>query len=269
MERLTTFFALRHNNLGFQMKRVILLVVVAAMTMAGSANADLIITGVIDGDLTGGNPKAVVLTATADIADLAIYGIGSANNGGGTDGEEFTLSGSASTGDQIVIAGNSDSVDFFTNCFSGLVILQDGAANINGDDAVELFQNGLVIDTYGVIDVNGDGETWDYTDGYAVRTGGAAGTFDQANYDSQFAVLDGLDEQSQKTALAGAFGFSTSTTDCILGDVDMNGVVEFLDINPFIGILTSNGFQCEADCDEDGMVTFLDIQPFIDILANN
>ena len=56
--------------------------------------------------------------------------------------------------------------------------------------------------------------------------------------------------------------------DCLLGDVDLNGSVEFLDINPFIDVLSSNGFQCEADIDEDGMVTFLDIQPFITILAN-
>ena len=54
---------------------------------------------------------------------------------------------------------------------------------------------------------------------------------------------------------------------CLLGDVDLNGSVEFLDIQPFINVLSSNGFQCEADIDEDGMVTFLDIQPFIEILS--
>jgi len=56
-----------------------------------SVNAQLIITGVADGDLSGGLPKAVEFFATEDIADLSIYGFGSANNGGGTDGEEFTF----------------------------------------------------------------------------------------------------------------------------------------------------------------------------------
>ena len=51
------------------------------------------------------------------------------------------------------------------------------------------------------------------------------------------------------------------------GDVDMNGGVTFLDINPCILVLSSNGFQAEADCDCDGDVDFLDIQPFINILA--
>ena len=51
------------------------------------------------------------------------------------------------------------------------------------------------------------------------------------------------------------------------GDVNLDGGVTFLDINPFILVLSSNGFQAEADCDCDGDVDFLDIQPFINILA--
>ncbi len=53
------------------------------------------------------------------------------------------------------------------------------------------------------------------------------------------------------------------------GDVNLDGIVTFLDINPFILLLASNGFQAEADCDCDGDLDFLDIQPFIDILAGN
>lgn len=53
----------------------------------------------------------------------------------------------------------------------------------------------------------------------------------------------------------------------LLGDVDLDGFVTFLDISPFIALLSSSGFQAEADCNEDGMVTFLDIAPFISILS--
>jgi hypothetical protein len=52
---------------------------------------DLVITGVVDGPLQGGTPKAIEICALTDIADLSNYGIGSANNGGGSGGEEFTL----------------------------------------------------------------------------------------------------------------------------------------------------------------------------------
>ena len=61
---------------------------------------------------------------------------------------------------------------------------------------------------------------------------------------------------------------TTSGGPILLGDVDLNGVVNFLDIQAFIDVLSGNGFQDEADIDLDGAVTFLDIQPFIEILAS-
>jgi exonuclease III len=55
--------------------------------------------------------------------------------------------------------------------------------------------------------------------------------------------------------------------DALLGDVNLDGVVNFLDIAPFIGLLTNTGFQAEADTNQDGTVSFLDIAPFIAILS--
>ena len=42
----------------------------------------LTLTGVIDGPLPGGTPKALELYANCNVADLSQYGLGSANNGG-------------------------------------------------------------------------------------------------------------------------------------------------------------------------------------------
>ena len=53
----------------------------------------------------------------------------------------------------------------------------------------------------------------------------------------------------------------------LLGDVNLSGAVDFLDISPFIGLLTTGTFQFEADINGDGEVNFLDISPFIQILA--
>jgi len=188
------------------MKKTILTCATLAFGVA-SSQAALLIAGVIDGDLSGGNPKAIVLQSDMAIADLSTWGVGSANNGGGTDGEEFTLSGSVAAGQYIIVAANSDSTTFFNDNFaaSDFVAFESGASNINGDDAVELFNNGSVVDTYGDISVDGTGETWEYADGYAVRTGGAAGVFDQNNYSSNNGVLDQLDEAAQASALGGAF----------------------------------------------------------------
>ena len=54
----------------------------------------------------------------------------------------------------------------------------------------------------------------------------------------------------------------------VLCDVNRDGIVNFLDISPFIGVLSSGGNQAEADCNEDGIVSFLDIAPFIVALSS-
>ena len=73
--------------------------VASVCSVVCTLSGDLLITAVYDGPLTGGVPKGVELYVLNDIPDLSDYGLGSANNGGGTDGEEFTFpAGSATAG---------------------------------------------------------------------------------------------------------------------------------------------------------------------------
>ena len=67
----------------------------------------------------------------------------------------------------------------------------------------------------------------------------------------------------------GYSGFQDLPFNVLLGDVDRNGRVDFLDIAPFITVLATGGFQVQADIDGDGAVSFLDIQPFIIILSGS
>lgn len=145
---------------------------------------DLLITGVVDGPLTGGIPKAIEFYVINDIPDLSIYGVGAANNGGGTDGEEFTFPADAATaGDFIYLATESTA---FNDFFGFTPDYTDGSApSVNGDDAIELFENGVVIDTFGDINVDGTGQPWEYLDGWTYRVSGteADGTiFNIANW---------------------------------------------------------------------------------------
>ena len=55
----------------------------------------------------------------------------------------------------------------------------------------------------------------------------------------------------------------------VLGDVNQDGIVNFLDISPLINLLTLGVFQAEADINGDGMVNFLDISPFITLLTSS
>ena len=50
------------------------------------------------------------------------------------------------------------------------------------------------------------------------------------------------------------------------GDVNMDGVVDFFDISPFVDLLSSGEFQAEADTTCNGVVDFFDISPFIALL---
>jgi len=54
----------------------------------------------------------------------------------------------------------------------------------------------------------------------------------------------------------------------LLGDVNLDGSVNFSDISPFISLLSSGGFLPEADINRDGSVTFSDISPFISVLSS-
>ena len=54
----------------------------------------------------------------------------------------------------------------------------------------------------------------------------------------------------------------------LLGDCNQDGVVNFLDIGPFISILAAADYLAEADVFGDGVISFLDIQPFIEILSS-
>jgi len=140
------------------------------LTLGVFGQSDLIISAVYDGPLSGGTPKGIELYAINDVSDLSLYGVGSANNGGGTDGEEFTLSGSALAGDYIYVASEMPQ---FTAFFGFAPNYADGSMGINGDDAIELFKEGSVVDLFGDIDVDGTGEAWDHVDSWAHRNDNA------------------------------------------------------------------------------------------------
>mgnify|MGYP001942600444 CR=1 FL=1 len=159
----------------------------------------IMLSGVIDGPLSGGIPKAIELYISSDIADLSRCGIGSANNGGGSDGQEFTFPADAvSAGSFIYLA--SESVGF-ENFFGFAPNYTGSAANVNGDDAIELFCDGEVVDTFGDINTDGTGQAWEYKDGWAYRnanTTAKGATFDLSDW--TLSGKDALDGQSNNGA---------------------------------------------------------------------
>jgi hypothetical protein len=93
-------------------------------------------------------------------------------------------------------------------------------------------------------------------------TGLAAG-----DYSISLADAGGSFRDSAGAFIAANNNLSFTVSEVLLGDVNLDGVVNFLDIAPFIGVLSGNTFQAEADVNLDGTVNFLDIAPFISILS--
>ena len=93
--------------------------------------------GIIDFNVPEGssNGKAIHVSVNADIADLSVYGIGVANNGGGTDGVEYIFPAEpASAGGpdfRGAVARGQDRLLRRLHHFSA-VYLDDGSSNING-----------------------------------------------------------------------------------------------------------------------------------------
>ena len=171
----------------------------------------MLITGVMDGTLTGGLPKAIELYALADINNLSQYGLGSANNGGGSDGIELAFPPmNVAAGTYLHIATEEIVYDDF---FLDLPDFISNASNINGNDAIELFCGGTVIDVFGDPNMDGSGQPWDYTDGWAYRNNNTTpnfGNFNLANW--TFSGPNALDGESDNSSAAIPFPIHSFTS---------------------------------------------------------
>ena len=171
---------------------LILSLVLINLTVFTQNNLEL--AGVLDLDVpTGGSTgKAIHVRALQNISDLSIYGIGIANNGGGTDGQEYTFpSISLNIGEDVIVCRDTVAINsYFVGCSPFNLVLLDDQAVItqNGDDAIELFENGIVIETFGDINVDGTGEPWEYKDSWAYKDTSGSVTFNGLNW-----VMGGVD----------------------------------------------------------------------------
>lgn len=124
-----------------------------------------------DAGVTG---KAVHVVADSAIAHLNIYGIGVANNGGGTDGQEYTFPDVAvNAGDHILVVRDSQALaNYFGMCwgeFDHVFVDPSGNISQNGDDAIELYRANTVVEVFGDIDADGSGLFWEYEDAWAYK----------------------------------------------------------------------------------------------------
>ena len=122
---------------------------------------------------------------------------------------------------------------------------------MNGDDAVEVFENGEVIDLFGQIDLDGTGTVWEYTDTWVYRncSTGPDTTFQVGDW--TIAPINTFDNQTSNATTPMSMPIGTYTTVCPQIVIAVDDIVEVsynmaasfmpLDNDNIPGILTNGG----------------------------
>lgn len=225
---------------------------------------DLILTGVIDGPLSGGLPKALEFYVVNDIADLSTFGVSRTN----ADDVDYNFPAvSATAEDYIYLTRDSAGFhDYFG--FAADFITTSNAANGNGDDAYLLFEQLSQIDAFGEANMDGTGTPWEYQDSWAYRKDGTGPDGDVFVVDNWLFgtpnILDGSSTNADATSpfpigtyspiapteitandddLAADYNATTTlnvlANDVIPGDVTSLTIIT----NPTAGIAMANGIM--------------------------
>lgn len=197
-------------------RMMVLLLILAA---AGFAQAGVTITGVLDGGLTGGVPKAVELYVYGT-EDLTGWSVKNYNNGYTTVSNTTTLSGTY-TNEFVYVTctqTNPSSMTVFNTIWGSLGgdflnVLGGDSPNTNGDDAIALHDaSDAIVDVYGVIGEDGTGKAWEYTDSWAIKNDDAADSpiFNVLSWTiAPLNSTDGMTEEGHRTSVPfGTYVFS-------------------------------------------------------------
>ena len=155
-----------------------------------------IITGIMDGDCSGGNPKVLEIYANGTV-DFSNFSLENQTNAATTWGNTLSLAPLQVRTNSFVYVVYGDPAAIgpvfaaeFPEIPSSDVFITGTSPttlNINGDDRVRLINSTTmaVIDQYGAEGVDGSGTAWEYLDSWAKRnngTGPDGATFVASNW---------------------------------------------------------------------------------------
>lgn len=237
------------------------------------------------GSSVEGTRDWIEVTNTGDTP--VILGPGPGNDGVAYDDESANINVALIFPNETLMPGESiillldsdpDNTTAFTNSgeeflaiwdpFEGLLIGSDadgGLSSSNGDSANLLnATTGAVIDTitfstadlttFNTVERTGEGAT-DVRPS-VLGEGGAYETPEFADEDGTMITLIGSPGIFQGFDAAG-----------LLGDVNCDGTVDLLDVQPFVQLISNSEFSSKADINMDGNVDLLDVGPFIELLT--
>ena len=124
------------------------------------------------------------------------------------------------------------------------VLAEGDAVDFNGDGAIDANDNGAVLEDFNGI---------------------SALTISRRNVMGDTRAYFVADVLVDGNTVEAAFEMTVNVAKIIKGDVNGDGEVNLLDVQPFIDAI-GGMFVPEADINMDGVVNLLDVQPFIDLL---
>ena len=119
---------------------------------------------------------------------------------------------------------------------------------------------------YGLFDVAGSMHEWNESV-IGSNRGFRGGSFWSGSFgldlDDSFERFGGISNGFEERD----FGFRLTGFLAVFGDVNMDGVLNLLDVSPFVQLLSTGVYQSEADTNLDGVVDLLDVSLFIELLS--
>ena len=231
----------------------------------GRANSDRVNRGLFDFDIVGSLPAGATVAS-------AVFEFEVTQQGGiqGTGGDDFDLhvittawvegTGVGNIGEDTFDGASWASTDgtaTWTNLGGDFNATPLGSVNVVGPDGT----NGEAPIVFQITSPALADYVQDVVDGAVTNNGLLLKTATEAVFGSA----------SRVTTIEGGNAAKLIVTvedDMIMiGDVNMDGAVNLLDIGPFVDLISTNTFQAEADINGDGAVNLLDVGPFVDILA--
>ncbi|RFC55114.1 T9SS type A sorting domain-containing protein [Brumimicrobium aurantiacum] len=193
-----------------------------------------IITMIMDGDCSGGNPKAIEIYADGAV-DFSNYSLQKQSNGGAW-GSDYDLSALGTITDEFVYV-YADDPSFVTEfpTVTNSHAATTAVLSINGDDGIRIIETSSsnVIDQYAENGIDGSGTNWEYKDGYAKRNDntGPDGAFVEANWTFYNGALDGLCGTTTYEVItnAGSYSSTPATTPTITTSTStVSGIIQVL-----------------------------------------
>ena len=135
-------------------------------------------------------------------------------------------------------------------------------SDFNGDEYLDLVTANLGSNDVTIMLGNGQGA-------FAVSTNFLVGDFPGSITIGNF---DGNETKDLAVAVRDTDAVNVLLNSCrfggvLLGDVNLDGEVNLLDVASFVRVLEIGSFQHEADINQDGSVDLLDLEPFVEILG--